>query len=188
MEPNEHLVQIGLRAREMRKRRKMTLDDLSSAAGLSKGHLSRFERGEKSLSMAAMLRLTEALEMSVAALLGEVQSTDNIHIVRQSERMQLVSDAEDGGLIVQSLNGTMPGRPEYAAFIVTCPEGMVHSSEAYHSGCEALYVLKGTLTVQLEDREVRLETGDFIEFPGHMRHVLSGGPGGTELLLLVLNS
>ncbi|WP_198670627.1 helix-turn-helix transcriptional regulator [Oceanicella sp. SM1341] len=189
MDTNESLIQIGLRARDMRRRRDMTLDELSAAAALSKGHLSRFERGEKSLSMAAMLRLTEALRMSVAALLGEDQGADDIHVVRRAERTRLVAEAEDGGLVMQSLNGSMPGRPDYAAFVVTCPEGIAHSPEAFHSGCEAIFVLRGTLTVRLEQsREIALDTGDFLEFPGHRRHVLSGGPGGTEILLFVLGN
>ena len=39
--------QFGLLARELRRRRNMTLEELSRQSGLSKGHLSRFERGEK---------------------------------------------------------------------------------------------------------------------------------------------
>jgi transcriptional regulator with XRE-family HTH domain len=188
MKLNDQLIQIGLRAREKRKRKKLTLDELSVSIDLSKSHLSRFERGEKTLSMAAMLRLTDALEMSVASLLGEEQADDDVHIVRHSERNRFVAEAEDGGLIIQSLNGSQLNRPEYAAFIVTCPKGIEHNSEAFHSGCEAMFVLQGELTVKLEKRHIALETGDFLEFPGHMRHILYAGPEGAELLLFVLKN
>ncbi len=50
---------------------RQTLDQLAEVTGLSKGHLSRFERGEKSLSVAALMRLAQALGTSVSFLLGE---------------------------------------------------------------------------------------------------------------------
>ncbi|MFC4668906.1 helix-turn-helix domain-containing protein [Seohaeicola nanhaiensis] len=186
MDTNEPLIQIGLRAREMRRRRNLTLDELASAASLSKGHLSRFERGEKSLSMAALLRLTEALQMSVATLVGEDHDKEDVHIVRRSERKLLAADAANEGVILQSLNSSTLGRPPYEAFVLTCPEGVAHKSEAFHSGCEAMFVLRGVVTVNLDGRKVVLEAGDFLEFPGHMRHLVSAGAGGAELLLTVV--
>jgi quercetin dioxygenase-like cupin family protein len=164
----------------------LTLDDISTAASLSKAHLSRFERGEKSLSIAALLRLTESLDTTMAILLGEDQPKDSIRIVRQAERRQLTAEREDGGLIMQSLNGTLSERPNYTAFVVRCPEGIEHSSEAFHSGCELIYVIEGTLKISLPGRDLVLDRGDFVEFPGHMKHVLHAAAGGAELLLLVL--
>lgn len=180
------LQQIGLRARDLRRRRGLTLDMVSAAASLSKAHLSRFERGEKSLSIAALLRLTEALDTTMAILLGEDQPQDSVRLVRRVERRQLTAELEDGGLIMQSLNGTLSGRPNYTAFVVRCPEGIEHNAEAFHSGCELIYVIDGTLRISLPGRDLVLERGDFMEFPGHMKHVLRAVAGGAELLLLVL--
>ena len=65
--------------------------------GLSKGHLSRFERGEKSLSLAALMRLAQALGTSASVLLGESADRDEIHLVRVDERRTTDVAAEDGG-------------------------------------------------------------------------------------------
>jgi transcriptional regulator with XRE-family HTH domain len=76
----------GAQARSHRVRRKMTLDEVAERSGLSKGHLSRFERGEKSLSIAALMRLSQALNTSVATLLGERVDKEAFHLVRVADR------------------------------------------------------------------------------------------------------
>ena len=76
----------GLLARSFRRQRSITLEQLATETGLSKGHLSRFERGEKSLSIAALMRLSKALHTSVSALLGERAGEDLLHVVRTGER------------------------------------------------------------------------------------------------------
>ena len=72
----------GAQAKSQRMRRKMTLGEVAELSGLSKGHISRFERGEKSLSIAALMRLSQALNTSVATLLGERIDNEAIHLVR----------------------------------------------------------------------------------------------------------
>ena len=79
----------GLRARDVRQRRGMTLDEVAEIAELSKGYLSRFERGEKTFSVAALIRLGVALQVSVGTLLGEDIDNDEIHLVRAAETPRL---------------------------------------------------------------------------------------------------
>src|ERR1700731_3386424 len=79
-------VNCGAQAKSQRLRRRMTLDEVAELSGLSKGHISRFERGEKSLSIAALMRLAQALNTSVATLLGERVDNHAIQVVRAWER------------------------------------------------------------------------------------------------------
>lgn len=50
--------------RAARRARGLTLDAASAQAGISKGQLSRFERGEAGLSINALYRLAQVLEVS----------------------------------------------------------------------------------------------------------------------------
>ncbi len=84
-------------ARSLRQKRKLTLDQLAEVTGLSKGHLSRFERGEASLSVASLMRLAQALGTSVSFLLGEDVDQNAIHLVRVKDRKTSDLAAEDGG-------------------------------------------------------------------------------------------
>src|SRR3982074_3282514 len=94
----------GLFVREFRSRRGLTLDELSEQTGLSKGHLSRFERGEKFLSVAALLRVANALDVSVSAMLGESITADALHLVRCTERTFQKAPKKDGGYSFAALS------------------------------------------------------------------------------------
>ena len=62
------LLSAGALVRSLRRRANLTLDRLAEEVELSKSHLSRYERGEKSLSVSSLMRLAKALGTSVAAL------------------------------------------------------------------------------------------------------------------------
>src|SRR3546814_6703716 len=78
--------QVGLRMRATRRRRKLTLAQLSAQTGLDKGFLSRLERGEKFASVGSLHTVAVALGTTLSALLGETDPPDEIHIVRADER------------------------------------------------------------------------------------------------------
>lgn len=65
---------IGLRIRELRLERGMTLDQLSRAAGISASHLSRLERGQAEPSFTVAAALASQLDVSLTDLLIASQS------------------------------------------------------------------------------------------------------------------
>ncbi len=60
---------IGLRIRELRLERGMTLDQLSRSAGISASHLSRLERGQAEPSFTVAAGLASQLGVSLSELL-----------------------------------------------------------------------------------------------------------------------
>ena len=85
MKKSNLTAQSGLISKDLRRRKGLTLDQIADAAELSKGHLSRFERGEKALSVASMLRLAQALNTTVGRLLGEEFDKDGIRVVKAKD-------------------------------------------------------------------------------------------------------
>jgi len=174
----------GLLARTLRERRELTLEELAAATGLSKGHLSRFERGEKALSIAALMRVASALNTSVSRLLGEHVDEGELHLVRSEERMMHRSSGTDGGYSFAVLgNGKGTGEP--SAFFVEIDNSARRDSDAYHAGEELIFVLSGSVEMELPDRKVVLLEGDYLQFPGYLRHVLYGRAPRSRLLVIV---
>jgi transcriptional regulator with XRE-family HTH domain len=174
----------ALLARSLRRRRNLTLEQLAEEAGLSKGHLSRYERGEKSLSIAALVRLSKALNTSVSALLGEHAGEDLLHVVRSGERPRRRAARVEGNYEFVPLTRT----DEYAgpsAFVVHMGTESTLGKEVFHEGDELFYVLSGSVEVVLGSRSVRLGQGDFAQFPGLVRHRLRGLESNTSLLVFV---
>lgn len=87
----------GERIRQIREKRGMTQDQLSEAAGISKGFLSDVENNNKNISSQALLRIANALGASVDYLLQGVvrESAQREPIVIPPE---LSSVAEEEGL------------------------------------------------------------------------------------------
>lgn len=176
----------GTLVRLLRRRNNLTLDQLALEVGLSKGHLSRYERGEKSLSVSSLMRLAKSLGTSVAALLGEAPQGDLVHVVRAGDRIaSKAAQAAEGAYEFFPLS--RPGDVHSSAFIVRLSHLEVMHSDAYHGGEELLFVLSGCVEVELSTKSVLLRQGDFSQFPGKVHHRLRAMEEGTEILVVVTN-
>jgi transcriptional regulator with XRE-family HTH domain len=174
----------GVQARALRLRRGLTLDALAAQTGLSKGHLSRFERGEKALSIAALLRLSQALQTSVSTLLGEVGDDAVLHIVRRDGRPARTMAPEEAGYAFSPLS--RPGDAGGAnVFIVDLPMAAVRDSEHHHGGEEMIFVLDGSVEVDAAGQVTVLAKGDFLQFSGLLKHRLRGRDAVNQILIMV---
>ncbi len=70
MEDTLLAARVGAKVREIRQSRKLTLKQVSELSGVKLPTLGRIELGERELSVAGLLRLADALDVSVLVLLG----------------------------------------------------------------------------------------------------------------------
>jgi transcriptional regulator with XRE-family HTH domain len=175
----------GAQAKSQRMRRKMTLGEVAELSGLSKGHISRFERGEKSLSIAALMRLSHALNTSVATLLGERIDEEAIHLVRATDRK--MRKAKEKGVAYQfaRLSGRERAAP-VEAFVVEVSNTSAMSRAAHHAGEEIFFVLDGVIELELADRTFRLAKGDYLQFSGSLKHKLRGVQRRSSVLVVIV--
>jgi transcriptional regulator with XRE-family HTH domain len=174
----------GAKARAARLSRGLTLDQVATETGLSKGHLSRFERGEKTLSIAALVRLSRVLRVSVSALLGERARTGAYHLVRRAERSVQAVAAEDGGAYRYAALGR-PGEGGLEAFVVELAPNASRSGEAQHGGDEAFLVLSGSVEVNLAAERLVLGAGDYLQFSGGIVHRIRALEEGSRVFVVV---
>jgi transcriptional regulator with XRE-family HTH domain len=178
--------EIGARARSLRMNKRMTLDRLAELTGVSKGHLSRFERGQKSLSLAMLIRLADALRSSVAELLGEPAVTEKSHLANAAGRIFRKAAPEDGSYSFSALS--RGDDPLINAFVLEfAPDNeMRNSAAAHHGGEEIFFVIEGVLEVQLGQRKLTLKKGDYLQFPGSIQHNVRGLRKRCRVLVLVV--
>ncbi|BCH24159.1 helix-turn-helix domain-containing protein [Mesorhizobium sp. L-8-3] len=181
----EETVGYGFQARALRISRNITLDQLAAQTGLSKGHLSRFERGQKSLSVAALIRLAAALDTSVSSLLGETLDEEALHVVRRQDRKMHTAPAENGGYLYAMLSRPSENRA-VSAFLVEVAAEAERPSEANHSGEEIFLVLSGEVEIRVADRTVILGEGDYLQFPGRLTHVIKGREALSRVFVVVI--
>ncbi|WP_315837844.1 XRE family transcriptional regulator [Bradyrhizobium prioriisuperbiae] len=178
---------VGARAKSLRLHQRMTLDELAAHTGVSKGHLSRFERGQKSLSLAMLMRLADALHASVAELLGEPTAAGKSHLSKAAGRTFRKATATDGGYAFAALSRS--NDPMINSFVVefsAADTEMRKSATAHHSGEEIFFVLEGAVEIELGNRTQLLNEGDYLQFPGSVKHNVRSVRKRSKVLVIVV--
>jgi len=149
---------IGPRLRALRKQRGMTLEQVASVAGLTKGFLSHLERGGTSASIGSLYRLCDALGVGVAVLFEATGGT----LTRQKSRQP----AYFGGEGVTDYVVTPPTERRVQVLEThVAPQGTPDCNLWAHRGDVSIaYVLSGVLEIRFADNTVTLGAGDALTF------------------------
>jgi XRE family transcriptional regulator, aerobic/anaerobic benzoate catabolism transcriptional regulator len=110
---NPALVALGVRLRSLRSRRGITRKDLAQTAKVSERHLANLEYGTGNASFLVLLQVTQALQCSMAELIGDVTTSSpewllirellehrdeaTLHRVRESIGILLGTGGVNGG-------------------------------------------------------------------------------------------
>lgn len=157
----------GRLLRRLRRDRGLSLRAASSRAGVSVSFLSAVERGVSGASVATLQRLLAAYGTTLLDLFGASASAPGPRLVRAGERDVL--RIGDGAVRIEQLaNGSRQLEPQ---LFVLAP-GATSDGAYAHDGEEFLYLLSGSLTVELGDGErYRLDhVGDALTFPSTVPH------------------
>ena len=71
MDLTGYLVVMGNRIQEIRKTRGWNQDQLAQRAGLDRTYISAVENGKQNITLAAVLKLSESLDIPLSQLLAE---------------------------------------------------------------------------------------------------------------------
>lgn len=154
---------LGSQLKNARERKKYTLKQLSEITGLSIGFISQVERGQTDPSLSSLKSLSNALDIKLRDLFDQEGAA---HIlVRKGEGSLLKIDAAvQCELLASSLNKTM--EPMIKVISPGGESGLVTP----HSGEEFIYIIDGTLQVQIGDANYTLNEGDSVYFQANQTH------------------
>jgi transcriptional regulator with XRE-family HTH domain len=166
-DPDEVAAAIARNARELRGERQWSLEQLATRSGVSKGMLVQIEQARTNPSIGTLCRLADAFGVSLAQLV-ELSAGSTVRVVDASEVVRLWDgpDGSAGDLLV----GT--DRSEHVElWRWNLAAGVDHDSEGHHPGTrELLAVLAGTLTLEVDGEEHRVETGGAVMFDADRPH------------------
>ena len=158
---------IGKRLRTLRKSKRLTLQQLGEAAGLSAAFLSQVERELTSLSVSSLSSIAQALDVSPSYFFPP--PVGNGLLVRGYARLPF--RMEHAEVVYARLGGGFEGRT-LEPLLATYPPGYV-SEVSRHRGEEMYYVLSGQLLVEIDGDEHRLDTDDSLHFSSERPHRLA---------------
>lgn len=183
-------LELGRNIRALRKGRSMTLEQLATRAELSVSFLSLIERGKKKPSLSALQSIAGALGMEVGWFFAEHAASDPLeraHVVRKAFRRKIaytnLAETDYLGEVHYLLSPNIDGK--LAMVMMEIAPGCSSGDDLFsHDGEEVGYVLTGELTLELDERELKLGAGDSFGFEGKIPHRYNNK--GTEPLQFVL--
>ncbi|MDF5753292.1 XRE family transcriptional regulator [Spongiactinospora sp. TRM90649] len=167
---------LGVRLREQRRRRGLSLDELAGLSEISRSMISAVERGTKLPTVLVLARLATALGVTVSRLLGEEQP-DRVITLRAREQPAI---RDETGWQRRILSPNLPG-VEFEFIRTTVPPGVLVGAFAAHApgSREYLAVETGRLTVTLDGVTHEVDTGDALYYAGDCVHAFAN-PGDVE--------
>jgi transcriptional regulator with XRE-family HTH domain len=175
---------IPARIRSIRRQRHITLERLSDLTTLDRGYLSRVERGHKTPSIAALLKIASALDVQMAHLFGETVGSSAITLVRHKDYQSFPGPKSVRDHVLMMV---LPqSQTRRLSVVVISPGPALTAAGVEHPGEEMLFVMQGQVEVRFADRNITLSGGDCVHFDGHLNHAIRRiGKGRARALVVI---
>ncbi|TQO19449.1 XRE family transcriptional regulator [Rhodoglobus vestalii] len=179
--PSIEALAIGARIRGARKAQGLTLEQVATTAGFTKGFLSRLERDETSPSVATLVQLCQVLSIEIGSLFAEPEAVKislddapHINLGGRGVDERLISPRNESRVQVIRSRMDPEANGGDAFYTISCEVEMLH-------------VLAGALILRFVDREIPLRAGDSLTFPGREPHNWVADPdSGAEVIWTIV--
>jgi len=159
---------LGENIRTIREKAQLTLTLVAEAAGITKSTMSKIEKGRISSPISTLMRIAEALNVTLADLFAEPGGTKPYCLTRSGEGKTILRDGNKFGYAYESLMSGGGGKAAQAFVLTIHPDDPQGSFS--HEGEEFIYMLSGKLVFTIAGEAMELEAGDSLHFESHHRH------------------
>ena len=157
---------LGSKIRALRHRLRRTLDEIATAAGISKPFLSQVERGLATPSLTSLAGIAAALGVTLQYF---VDTPSEERSVRRAGQLRFFSFADSTDLFARLTNSSVGSQLE--SILVRLPTGQQKAAEVTtHAGEEFLYVISGEMSLTLEGKTFVLYAGDSAHYESTVPH------------------
>lgn len=181
---------ISVNIRLLRKKAKMTLQELADRTGLTKSYLSKIERKKQTPSFSTMNKIAVALGVDSTTLL--VENSEQIGDLRLSFTkktarkliipLDRLSEGTLRGIKFEAMAFDKPGKNMDPLIMTISDEAPLFQ----HEGEEFIFVLEGKQEFTYGGEKYIMEEGDSVYFDASVPHTGKGMDGKPAKLLLVM--
>ena len=163
--------ELGARLRRVRNTAGYTLDWAAARAEVTKGYLSKVERGQATPSIAVINRLSEVYGVGLSEFFMPEGERKSITVLRVGQRRAVNRTGTELGYRYE-VGDLSKANPQAEVFFLTLPhlsEGQIPPKNR-HSGEEVLLMLEGQMIFDYGGVEIILNEGDCIQFDARIEH------------------
>ncbi|MDJ0780916.1 MAG: XRE family transcriptional regulator [Desulfosarcinaceae bacterium] len=166
---------IGCRVQRLRREKGLSLEDLSQLTGFEVDLLKRIETDEIQPQLGTIIRLSKALDRSLARLVSGGKGGKRYSLTRRGESKAIsrstTAKGQRAAYRYMSLAPEVDGRHMEALLVELAPN--TDDETSVHEGEEFIYVLEGRVGLKLGEDAFTLDPGDSIYYLSTVPHVLT---------------
>ena len=184
----DHSMSVGERAREVREKKGLSLQDVSQRTDIDVDRLRQIESEDVAPPLGTVVKLAKALEMRMGYFIsGRAQKAYTI--MRGGDRKVVsrydTTKAKYYGYQYESLAPNKRDR-HMDPFLVSLEPSKTEEERSTHAGQEFIFVLEGEIEVRLEQDVHVLKPGDSIYYDSTVPHLVKAYGGTPSRILAVL--
>ncbi len=183
----EVLIKISNKIKEIRKNKRVTVQQLADEARVSKGLISQIENNRTIPSLPVLMNIVHSLQLDLTEFFKDISPTNNhqkVFIIRAKDYQPFEKEPAKGFVYKRILTRNLHGGP--ADFILLCLKKGARRNQIVHTDAfEYKYVIRGKVEYLIEDKKYILEEGDSLFFDGRLGHKPSN-IGITDAMMLVI--
>jgi len=172
------------RVRELRKKKKWTLEELSAASGVSRSMLSEIERGNANPTLAVACRIARAFDLALGELVEAPEAVQRIEVIRADDRAYHYR--ADRHCRIRTLSPLhLEKSVEYYELVLRA--GASLRSQPHFSGDrELLTVQLGSVRLSSGAETIDLRQGDSAHYPADVPHCIKNSGSNEAVCFLVV--
>ena len=171
---------IGETIRRARKKKNLSVHELSNTAEISVSMLSRIENGHTSASLSTLKSLSDALDISLANLFQNLRQSHESTFVKSGRGLTVQRHDNRIGHQYQLLGHVFHSDIKLEPYLITLTKETEEFPLIFHEGIEFMYILEGEMMYQEGERTYHMCPGDSLYFDPSAPH------GPVELISLPL--
>ena len=176
-------LQLGNRLSSLRKRKKMTLDDLSAKSGVSKSILSQIERDLSNPTVTTISRISNALSEKLSDFFLKIEVEEENSIESSKETPSIASKDGLCELNILGAGETVNWLQWY--ILEMRPKGTLDSGSHGPKTFENLTVINGQIEVTCGASKEKLSKGDTFRFQSNKDHTIKNISKQNAQVLMV---
>ena len=175
---------IGRNVRKERHDRKMSLDELAAASGVSKATLSQIESGKVNPTVATLWKIARAMHVDLHSLImGE---GERIRIFSVSRRDDLPVLSGSDGVAIRVLSPISFAEDTELYWLDFAPHAVLESQAHAPGSVEVITVASGKLRVSAGKSSTVLNDGDVLTYQCDVPHKIENVSDGASQLYMTV--
>lgn len=184
--PEEIIASVGEHIKEVRKKRKFTLQKVAEISGISVAMLSKIENGRIHPTFYTLLQLLLSLEVDLNDFFSSISTDKELpgyFLIKKNDYRPIQKEVSTGFNYELIFKRAMESSSVEFSLLHLDPKAK--RKKVTTAGFEFLFMISGEIDYFLKDEKIRLEEGDSLFFDGNIPHVPQNNTEKVCTLLVI---